>query len=353
MPRFRTGRVDSIQATRPGIQHVTVDSEPAYVLTQIIGPVQVGEAVIINTTAVDLGLGTGGRHVVHWNLSRSHVELPGDGHIMKARYLSEQVDVGTWEEKFQDKPTSLRSELPDLNGLVVAGCLLHSQVAALSIAIAATSPSTRIAYVMTDWASLPIALSDVVDELTNRNMIDLTITTGHSFGGQVEAISVSSGLLAAKHHDIDVVIVGPGPGHAGTGSRLGFSAIDVVGVLDMALALGAKATYLPRWSSTDNRARHQGLSHHSRTVLSLLARPVVVAVPPGPAGDELVGFVQASGTHVRVEHVDPVDVLAAFDSCGLSVMSMGRNLGDDGEALALVGAVAKWCVERSNSAGLG
>jgi len=347
VPRFRTGRVDSIQATRPGIQHVTVDSEPAYVLTQIIGPVQVGEAVIVNTTAVDLGLGTGGRHVVHWNLSRSHVELDGDGHIMKARYLSEQIDVGTWEEKLQPKSGLLGSELPDLGGLIVAGCLLHSQVAALTIAIAATAPSAKIGYVMTDWASLPIALSDVVDELSRREMLDLTITTGHAFGGQIEAISVPSGLLAAHHHDIDIVIVGPGPGHAGTGSRLGFSAIDLVGVLDMASALGAAVTYLPRWSSTDSRPRHQGLSHHSRTVLSLVARPVVVATPPGPAGDELVRFVQASGTNVLTEHVDPVDVRAAFDYCGLSVMSMGRNLGDDTEALGLVGAVARWCIERS------
>lgn len=348
MPRFRTGRVDSIQGSRPGIQHVTVDSEPAYVLTQIIGPVQVGEAVIVNTTAVDLGLGTGGRHVVHWNLSRSHVELDGDGHIMKARYLSEQVDVGTWEEKLQEKATLLGSELPDLGGLIVAGCLLHSQVAALAIAISATSPSAKIGYVMTDWASLPIALSDVVDELLSREMLDLTITTGHAFGGQLEAISVASGLLAAHHHDIDIVIVGPGPGHAGTGSRLGFSAIDVVGVLDMASALGAEVTYLPRWSSTDSRQRHQGLSHHSRTVLSLIARPVVVATPPGPVGDELVRFVEASGAHVRIEHVDPVDVRAAFGDCGLSVMSMGRNLGDDTDALALVGAVAKWCIETSS-----
>jgi len=349
VPRFRTGRVDSIQATRTGIQHVTVDAEPAYVLTQIIGPVQVGEAVIINTTAVDLGLGTGGRHIVHWNLSRSHVELPGGGHIMKARYLSEQIDVGTWEEELQDKAGPLGSELPELRGLVVAGCLLHSQVAALAIAIAATSPSTRIAYVMTDWASLPVALSDVVDELTRLKVIDLTITTGHAFGGQIEAISVPSGLLAAHLNGIDVVLVGPGPGHAGTGSRLGFSAIDVVGVLDLASGLGADATYLPRWSATDKRARHRGLSHHSRTVLALFARPVVVATPPGRAGDELVNFVEASAPQVRVEHVDPVDVAAAFDSCGLSVMSMGRNLADDGEALALVGAVAQWCITTSQA----
>ena len=55
---------------------------------------------MINTTAVELGLGTGGWHVVHWNLSRDgDVALPGGGHVMKLRYTSLQVDTGVAEEE--------------------------------------------------------------------------------------------------------------------------------------------------------------------------------------------------------------------------------------------------------------
>ena len=42
-------------------------------LTQLTGRVDVGDAVVVNTTAVELGLGTGGWHVVHWNLARDAV----------------------------------------------------------------------------------------------------------------------------------------------------------------------------------------------------------------------------------------------------------------------------------------
>ena len=54
--------------------------------------------MVLNTTAVDLGLGTGGWHVVHWNLAREELDEPGPGHIMKLRYTSLQVDAGAAEE---------------------------------------------------------------------------------------------------------------------------------------------------------------------------------------------------------------------------------------------------------------
>ena len=60
MPSYRTGVVGEIVVERPGLQRVRVDGEPAYVLTQLIGPVALGDRVVMNTTAVELGLGTGG-----------------------------------------------------------------------------------------------------------------------------------------------------------------------------------------------------------------------------------------------------------------------------------------------------
>ena len=76
----------------------------------------------MNTTAVDLGLGTGGWHVVHWNLARDELGRPGGGHIMKLRYTSLQVDTGAAEEHAR------RASPADLGGLPVVVCGLHSQV---------------------------------------------------------------------------------------------------------------------------------------------------------------------------------------------------------------------------------
>ncbi|MEY2513238.1 MAG: hypothetical protein QOJ89_596, partial [bacterium] len=48
-----------------------------------------------------------------------------------------------------------------------------------------------------------------------------------------------------------------------------------------ALALGCSTLVDARKYSSDLRARHRGLSHHTRTVLELLLAPVAVAVPAG------------------------------------------------------------------------
>src|SRR2546428_225536 len=71
MPSFRTATIAGVLVSRRGLQRVVLDDGAnAYVLTDLIGPVSVGDRVVVNTTAVDLGLGTGGSHVVHWNLAR-------------------------------------------------------------------------------------------------------------------------------------------------------------------------------------------------------------------------------------------------------------------------------------------
>src|SRR5438105_13532956 len=103
MPSVRSGKVTTLLMERPGLQRVEVDlgdgNERAYVLTQLTGNVAVGDRVVVNTTAVELGLGTGGWHVVHWNLEREQWAERGPGHVLKARYTSLQADVGSTEER--------------------------------------------------------------------------------------------------------------------------------------------------------------------------------------------------------------------------------------------------------------
>src|SRR3989440_5709688 len=126
MPSFRSGKVTTLLMERPGLQRVEVDlgdgNERAYVLTQLTGSVAVGDRVVVNTTAVELGLGTGGWHVVHWNLSH---DFAGEslGHVMKARYTPVQTDV--------DAPGAA---LVDLGGMPVVVVELHSQLAAVAVA---------------------------------------------------------------------------------------------------------------------------------------------------------------------------------------------------------------------------
>ena len=84
MPAFRTGVVAALRDERPGLQKVDVEidgaSSRAYVLTRARrARSRPATRVVVNTTAVDLGLGTGGWHFVHWNLARGEWSSPGPG----------------------------------------------------------------------------------------------------------------------------------------------------------------------------------------------------------------------------------------------------------------------------------
>ncbi len=283
MPSFRTGRVVRLTSSRPGLQRIVVsidgEEHPAVSLSGLTGEVDVGDEVVVNTTAVDLDLGTGGDHIVHWNLARTGLDLPGPDHVLKLRYTSLQADAGTSELRHPecDEP---------LDGTPVVACTLHSQLAPVVAGIRAVDPSLRIAYVQTDGGALPLALSDSVAALRDRAELCGTVSTGSAFGGDLEAVGVSSGLGLAVHVlHADVVVAGLGPGVAGTGTALGTSALDAVGVIDLADSLGGVPVLCVRVSEADPRERHRGVSHHTRTVARLThAVPLVAALPDGPSG---------------------------------------------------------------------
>ena len=198
MPAFKTGKVERILEERAGLQRVEVnlDGSPSGRTCSRSSPGRSswGDAVVVNTTAVDLGLGTGGWHVVHWNLARDHYSAPGPGHIMKARYTSLQTDVGSSEEHWTEL-----ADITSIDGMPVVAAALHSQVPAIAAAFKHARPDLRLAYVMTDGAALPLALSDLVAQLRDRALLDATITCGHAFGGDYEAVSVYSALAVARH----------------------------------------------------------------------------------------------------------------------------------------------------------
>jgi hypothetical protein len=326
MPSFVTATVTEVLSQRDGLQRVATDAGRAYALTALVGTVAVGDRVVLNTTAVGLGLGTGGWHVVHWNLARESWSEPGPGHIMKLRYTSLQADTGAAEEDHPDLP-------PRLGGLPVVAATLHSQMGVVAAVLRHLRPAATIAYVMTEGAALPLALSDLAHTLRDRKVIDTTITAGHAFGGDLEAVSVPSALALARHvAGADVVVVAMGPGVVGTGSVLGTTSVEVAGVLDAVDALGGRGALCVRASGADPRQRHQGVSHHVRTALGLVRSHPAVPVPA-----ELAAEAGPRATAVEVP-----DVAAILAGMGLRVTSMGRGPSDDPLFYAAAGAAAVW-----------
>jgi Protein of unknown function (DUF3866) len=325
MPRFATATVTEILAERAGLQRVDTDAGRAYVLTELIGPVGVGERVVLNTTAVDLGLGTGGWHVVHWNLARDGWSQPGPGHIMKLRYTSLQVDTGAAEEHRPDLPEAL-------DGMPVVACSLHSQVAVVAAVVRHLQPATRIAYVMTDGAALPLALSDLAHRLRERSIVDVTITAGNAFGGDLEAVSMPAALALARHvASADLAIVGMGPGVVGTASSLGTTAVEVAAIADAAAALGGRVALCCRASSADSRARHRGVSHHVHTALRLTCcRPEI------PLPRDLAAGVDGA------EAIDGPDAATVLGRLDLDVTTMGRGPADDPDFFAAAASAGAW-----------
>jgi hypothetical protein len=346
MPAFHTGPVREVLSERPGLQKVAVDlsesgrgdRERAYVLVSLIGPVEVGDEVVVNTTAVDLDLGTGGWHFVHWNLSRRSWSEPGPGHIIKLRYTSLQADTGSAEEHDPDVPTRL-------DGIPVVACGLHSQMAAAALAFHDRAPDARLVYVMTDGAALPIVFSDLVHGLRENGTLAGTVTVGNAFGGDLEAVSVPSGLTLARHRlGADAVIVGMGPGVTGTASTFGTTAVEVASLLDYAAALDGRPIMCLRVSSGDPRPRHQGISHHSLTALSLCRSAVDVAVadPPVPADpSDDSGILDRH----RVAKVEPPPMGQLVTDSGLEVTTMGRGPDEDEAFFRAAGAAGAFAAQ--------
>lgn len=338
MPSFRSGRVAAVLAQRPGLQRVEVvldgDRETCRALNypELSGAVAVGDDVVCNTTAVELGLGTGGWHVVHWNLSRREFRHDSGGHVMKLRYSSLQTDVlAAEEEGSRLRPALVGAR--SLDGFPVAVAGLHSLLAAVAAGFAAAAPDRRLAYVMTDGAALPLALSDLVHALRSAGLLAVTATCGQAFGGELETVTGAAALVATRAAGADAAVCAMGPGVVGTDTPLGFSALEVAGLLDTVRALGGRAVAVPRVSFADARDRHSGLSHHTATALQL-ARPgpdleVVVPAIGGGEEAEIRETLTALGCGHTILGVDPGNALGRLGEADVHPKSMGRGLGDD------------------------
>lgn len=274
------GRLD-LEVRLPG-------GEPARAVAypRLTGAVRPGDRVLLNVTAAELGLGSGGSHFVMWVEGRPPEAEPGPGHIVKWRYTPWQRAFLHVEEEGAPGHEALR-DARDLAGAVVASLALHSQLLPFALGFAREAERLgrrlALAYVHTDGASLPVAWSDTVAQLREARLLDRVLSVGHAFGGDDECVALPSAVLAARLvHRADAVVVGMGPGIVGTGTRLGHTGTEQAWALQVAGALGGRPLAVARLSSADPRERHRGLSHHALAALAELAPPA--SLVPWPAG---------------------------------------------------------------------
>jgi hypothetical protein len=338
--RIRNGRVTAVLQRRPGATEVRVQVEgdegeaTAISYDQVTGPVAPGDRVVLNTTAVALDLGTGGFHVVMARIG-GPVDASGPGHVIKARYTPAQVRVLAVEEEASPHRAAVAA-CTDLAGLPVVCAELHSMVPVVAAAARAVADDLRVAYVFTDGGALPLAFSRLAAAMRAGGLVAGIVTAGQAFGGDLEAISLYSGLAAARAVlRADLVVVAQGPGGMGSGTALGFSGTQVAEAVNAAAALGGRPVACLRLSAADRRARHFGVSHHSLTALGRLALARAAVAVPLLADAELAVLVDrqlaeagVAGRHqlVPVAAPDPGKLLAAW---GLEVTSMGRGPEED------------------------
>lgn len=268
--------VEKISWEREGIQCLEVTlagkagKEKALNYPKLTGKISAGQRVFLNTTAVRLGLGSGGYHFVLFNPARGNIPFSPQGHIIKLRYTPFQLKVHTYEEKLSEIcPDILLKKYRGLGNTPVVIGELHSMIAPFVLLFNKRYSGKRIVYIMTDSASLPLYLSDTVSRLKAEGMLAGTITCGHAFGGDIETVNVYTALTAAKEElKADVILLVPGPGVVGTGTRYGFSGIEQGEHIDRVNKFKGIPVFIPRISFADKRSRHYGLSHHSITALA-------------------------------------------------------------------------------------
>lgn len=302
---------------------------------------QIGDVVLINTTAVRLELGTGGYHLVVSKviLSNETDVIPNEwGHIMKMRYAPWQLAVDAVEEQASPHHSLFMQADLSLEGIPVVISELHSLLPVVVLALHAKYPRARIVYVMPDGASLPIALSQHVQRLKANGSLAATITTGHAWGGDREALTIHSGLLAARHVErADIIVSMLGPGVAGTGTPYGFSGMQLAEVSHAVAALGGNPVFIPRISFGDLRTRHFGVSHHTLVLLDrFVLHPVLVPLPL--LGDDRDDVIQSqfaamaeTGKHklLWAKVPDQSELARLDEGYGLSFSTMGRHWTQD------------------------
>jgi uncharacterized protein DUF3866 len=347
---WRRGAVRAIRREWPGAAELEVaiaggSSVRALAYTRLTGRPEPGDEVLLNTSALDLGLGTGGYALVVAVPGRLPPDGPATGHLVKARYTPLQATVLGADEQGSPYHDILR-EADDLGGMPVVIADLHSALPAVLAAYFAQQDALadaarqagqgdrdRVVYVMLDGGALPVWFSRTATALRELGWLAATITVGQAFGGDLEAVTLHSGLLAARHAlDASMVVVAQGPGNLGTGTRWGFSGIACGEAVNAAAVLGGRPVASLRISDADPRQRHRGVSHHSLTAygrVALARADVVIPDLPGDFGAQVTAAAEPLAARHNLVSVSVDGLRQVLAACPVPLSTMGRGLDED------------------------
>ncbi len=353
--KWRRGEVTAVRREWRGAVEleVSVAGLPVRALAypRLTGRPEPGDQVLLNTGALDLGLGTGGYALVVAVPDRLPPDPQGPGHLVKARYTPMQATVLGVDEQDSAYHETLR-DADSLDGIPVVVADLHSALPAVLAAyyserLAPARPGAerppaaapiqdqdvRVAYVMLDGGALPAWFSRTVSMLADRHWLAGTITVGQAFGGDLEAVTLHSGLLAARHVlGAELVVVSQGPGNLGTDTRWGFSGVASGEAVNAAAVLGGRPVASLRISEADARERHRGISHHSLTAygkVALARADVVVPDLPGEFGARVIEAAKPLAARHDLVTVSVAGLREVLAACPVALSTMGRKLDED------------------------
>jgi hypothetical protein len=305
---LRRGTVTAVLERHEGLARVEVDGTPCVAYPRVTGAVALGDDVLVNVQARELGLGSGGFDVLYANLTRG-LDLKADqgAHVMALPYTPLQHAVLHAEEEDPLADT--------LAGTPVVCCSLHSQLAPVC---AGLGRRRSLAYVQLGGGALPVSLSDTVRELQEGGVIEVAVAASPCVDGDVQAVTVASALAWCAGQGFDAIVCAIGPGIVGTGTALGHSGLAAAIAANTATALDGTPILAVRYSEADARERHQGVSHHVRSILALCIAEVTIAWPQWLEAPDWL------------EPREEVDVEGWHEECArLPLSHMGRGLEED------------------------
>ena len=348
-----TGAPKGASSLMPGLQVRAVAYEA------LTGVPVAGERVRLEVSALDRALGTGGHAMVSSRLDVLPPDPPREGHLVKARYMPDQVMVTGVDEQGTAHHGLLSQPIGglDLEGMPVVVADLHSSLPAVLAGLRSPDGARqpRVVYVMTDGGALPLAYSRLVAALSEAGWLAGTVTAGQAWGGDIEAVSVHNALLAARHVlHADAAIVIQGPGNLGTETPWGFSGVACGDAVNAIATLGGRPVACLRVSQADARPRHLGISHHSMTAygrVALAGADVVVPILEGALGAqvrreaEVLCEPRPGAAQHRLVEV-PADGLmellrAAEAETGVRLSTMRRGLDEDTAAFIAAAAAGR------------
>ena len=348
-----TGAPKGASSLMPGLQVRAVAYEA------LTGVPVAGERVRLEVSALDRALGTGGHAMVSSRLDVLPPDPPREGHLVKARYMPDQVMVTGVDEQGTAHHGLLSQPIGDLDleGMPVVVADLHSSLPAVLAGLRSPDGARqpRVVYVMTDGGALPLAYSRLVAALSEAGWLAGTVTAGQAWGGDIEAVSVHNALLAARHVlHADAAIVIQGPGNLGTETPWGFSGVACGDAVNAIATLGGRPVACLRVSQADARPRHLGISHHSMTAygrVALAGADVVVPILEGALGAqvrreaEVLCEPRPGAAQHRLVEV-PADGLmellrAAEAETGVRLSTMRRGLDEDTAAFIAAAAAGR------------